>query len=520
MNIPVSVTATAAATCTTTASVADKYHMDTPSLSQLHSKEEAEQQARTEQGGDNGFIGSGQKKNVLLLHEKTVLYDPTVRSCAWCYAMMDVPSSLATEVKEDKEKDEHEICAATKCPNCPRIYCTPMCCQLDTATHTFWCGKAGEKGVDFDVVDQGVKGLGLVTRRRFQRGEKILAERPILVTSSTTTAKDTAKVGDSSDSTSNASALQQLQQLADKLNIDEGMATHGNTTRQGSGDSTSSLPQQQHPDSPESHRHHHHHSQVNKNICTAAMALTPLSDHDKSDNPNKTFSLQDKISANGVSVARSPEEKAAGLFLTFSRVNHDCVGNTDHFFDYDHGGVQVLVANHEIAAGQEITFPYTRTGPQRIQDLQWRGFTCTCRACGDGNGGNDDDVDERNETKDDEKNDWGSKVNQLVELEQDINALNGRSQNKDRDQAVQSALRMLELYKELGVSDREFARTHYDLFQILVLREASLELAKQHIAKAHDHALVFCGYEHHETVQQFQYYRNHPESHGNYRAID
>jgi SET domain len=353
-------------------------------------------------------------------------YDPTARSCGWCYSMLKQPS----------------FDAGTNSPGCPRIYCSPDCCVLDKATHAFWCGKAGEKGVDFELCDMpGGKGLGLVARRSFARGEKILSERPVFTT------------GDSSAG-DQSSLYSKTENDGDDL-----------------------------PDS------------LQQNIRTAAMALTPQ-------NP----SLDDKIRANGVSVATSPNDKTSGLFLTFSRVNHDCVGNSDHYFDHQHG-VQVLVANDDIPAGTEITFPYTRTGKQRLEDLEWRGFTCACRACGDS----------QEEAKDD---DWGWKVNRIVELEKNINSLNSKSQDIHREQAVQSAKAMLDLYAELGVSDREYARTHYDLFQILVLREQSLDQAHSHITKAYQHALRFCGYEGHEIVQQFRHYRNHPESHGNYRAIN
>lgn len=89
-------------------------------------------------------------------------HDPTARCCAWCYS------------------PNHGV----QCPHCPRVYCTQHCLQKDyDYAHSFWCGKAGEKGVDFDVVPiPPNKGLGVVTRRTFRRGDAILVERPVLTT--------------------------------------------------------------------------------------------------------------------------------------------------------------------------------------------------------------------------------------------------------------------------------------------------------------------------------------------------
>jgi len=371
---------------------------------------------------------------------KAYHYDPTARSCGWCYAVL--PSSTCTTVK---------------CASCPRLYCTNDCRSLDEESHHFWCGKAGEKGVDFAIAAVPNKGMGLVTRRSFQRGEKILTERPVLT-------------------------------------------THGLVP----------------PVTPNS-------DDMNTSIRIAAMALTPLDGN-----------LDDKVNANGVSVGGQHQHQptpaqrndngetkedtqededtssspyvnthantGAGLFLTFSRVNHDCVGNSDHYFDHQHG-VEVLVANTEIAAGTEITFPYTRTGKDRIADLAWRGFVCDCRAC-------------HHPTT------VGAKLEQVKSLEQTVMDLGGQPCDTLRQTAVNNAYAMLELFEELKVSDREFARAHYDLFQILVLQHATVQQANVHMSKAHEHAQRFCGYDEHEIVSRFKHYCDHPEEHLNYRSID
>ncbi len=48
--------------------------------------------------------------------------------------------------------------------------------------HKVWCGKSGEKCIDYEIRDAGEgKGLGLFTLRDFERGEKILVERAVAV---------------------------------------------------------------------------------------------------------------------------------------------------------------------------------------------------------------------------------------------------------------------------------------------------------------------------------------------------
>ena len=423
-------------------------------------------------------------------------YDPTARSCAWCYAVLITgnnalslgPDTLPTDV----EPAGLVVPTNTTCPHCPRIYCSQSCCDVDWDTHNFWCGKAGEKGIDFDVCEIAGKGLGIVTKRAFARGEKILAERPVLTTNGLTCAH-TVLVQEEEAVTSTVSNVQE------------------ETRNESSSSAPKSSPSctENTPAVITATENEENEEKVNTNIRTAAMALTPIGG-----------SLGDKVHANGVSVgpgndrhgpattttgsdctttASNEYDTAAGLFLTFSRVNHDCVGNSDHYFDHQHG-VEVLVANDTIAMGTEITFPYTRNGKDRLTDLNWRGFTCACRAC--------------------QSDEWGSKLNRLTELEQQVSELGGNVNDTQRHVAVQSAKAMLTLFDEIHVSDRDYARIHYDLFQILVVQQASLKQANMHIAKAYEHALSFCGYEDHETVERFLHYRNHPETHGNYRAID
>lgn len=348
----------------------------------------------------------------------TASYDPTARSCGFCYG--NLPTTTA----------------ATSCPSCPRLYCGPACCSFDESTHSFWCGKVGEKGIDFEVIPIKGKGLGLITKRAFERGEKILAERPVATTT----------------------------------NVINGVPSNKGASQEES-------------------------EKTNENIRRAAMALTPLDGN-----------LDDKFNSNGVCInvqdaaQVSLEDKgAAGLFLIFSRTNHACLGNSDHYYDHQHG-VHLLVANDSIPAGTEVTFPYTRTGKERHNDLHWRGFDCNCKAC--------------------QSPALDAKVNQMSVLDDLVIEMGGHASATKRAEAVEKAHLLLHIYDEVNASCRDYARIHYDLFQILVTQQASLEQAQHHMVQAYEYALSFCGYEGHETVVQYKGYVEHPELHSNYRVID
>ena len=88
----------------------------------------------------------------------------TKRICAFCYDTSD------TEVYK-------------KCGACgKRFYCCKEHQVADwRSSHKKWCGKSGELDFDFEIreTDDG-KGKGLFTLRNFERGEKIMVERPVI----------------------------------------------------------------------------------------------------------------------------------------------------------------------------------------------------------------------------------------------------------------------------------------------------------------------------------------------------
>ena len=69
------------------------------------------------------------------------------------------------------------------CAKCQkRRYCSRDCQVADwKAGHKHWCGKSGELDFYFEVRVSPGKGLGVFALRAFERNEKIMAERPVVV---------------------------------------------------------------------------------------------------------------------------------------------------------------------------------------------------------------------------------------------------------------------------------------------------------------------------------------------------
>lgn len=205
--------------------------------------------------------------------------------CAFCY--------------KEQEGDE----PLSKCGRCSkRCYCSRECQVQDWRTgHKVYCGIAGEIGIDFEVCQaDGGKGLGVFALRDFERNEKIMAERPILMNPNPITAT------------------------------------------------------------------------VPENAKDKVDALVP-----------KGGPLIQTIARNAMSC--SDDGSTSGLFIIMSRVNHDCMGNCDHYFNIRRG-VKILVAARRICSGEEITFSYASKSPsakrKKILQQHYK-FTCTCSICHD-----------------------------------------------------------------------------------------------------------------------------------------
>lgn len=228
---------------------------------------------------------------------------------------------------------------------------------------------------------------------------------------------------------------------------------------------------------------------ANSNIETATMALSP-----------QNASLNFKFLINCVALGGVEEHDAgSGLFVNFSRVNHDCVGNSSHYFDPELG-LKLLVANHDIPAGSEVTFSYVSDADSssgRAERLNFRGFKCTCAAC--------------------QTPEIAAKLDRMIELDRKIMILGSHGKS---EAAIRAGTALIKLYDELQCSDMLYARTYYDLFQVAIPKSRTMQQGHGFIKKAYEHGLLFYGREAHEAVRQYKKYAEQPSLHRNYRCID
>ena len=221
----------------------------------------------------------------------------------------------------------------------------------------------------------------------------------------------------------------------------------------------------------------------------AAMALAPAG----------TSSLEMKFVVNCASLGDADgDDDSAGLFLNFSRVNHDCIGNSNHYYD-PALKLKLLVANHAIPAGSEVTFSYASTvSPlERAMRLRVRGFKCDCLACRDPA--------------------IGAELGRAHQLDESILQLGSMG---NAAQAIRAGELLIKIYDKFQESDRVYARTYYDLYQIAITKKSSVKLGSKYIRQAYTHALRFYGREEAEEVRKYKNFVDNPSSHRNYRVID
>ncbi|KAH8911149.1 hypothetical protein BR93DRAFT_943251 [Coniochaeta sp. PMI_546] len=96
------------------------------------------------------------------------------------------------------------------------------------------------------------------------------------------------------------------------------------------------------------------------------------------------YVLDDILAPNSVSVQVTEEEGFMGLFLEFSRINHDCQPNALYRFSPKTLALEVF-PYRTIQPGEEITVSYTPISMPRHQRREYLsqvwGFDCSCSLC-------------------------------------------------------------------------------------------------------------------------------------------
>ena len=209
-------------------------------------------------------------------------------------------------------------------------------------------------------------------------------------------------------------------------------------------------------------------------------------------------SLSQKVARNGM--ACDDASITNGLFVTMSRVNHDCYGNTDHYYS-ERLKVKILVANREIERGEEVTFSYVpnkKSAARKGILLAVYGFDCTCSVCTD-------------ETKEVE-----TAFERAKELDDSIMTLVGLGKI---DPAVRKGKALVAIYDKYDMSSWLYHRTYYDLFQVTIAKRQRQKEAEQFIQKAFQAVLDYTGDADDDVVQRMQIFVTSPTSHRNFAAL-
>lgn len=190
-------------------------------------------------------------------------------------------------------------------------------------------------------------------------------------------------------------------------------------------------------------------------------------------------------------------DDSSGIFLTMSKVNHDCLGNSCHLY-LENRLVKILVATRAISKGEEILFSYSHKCSFERKGilLDFYKFRCACKVCSDPTVENDLDL--------------------MIRLDEEILILGSVG---SVEVAIRKGRRLLELKRKYKTGSWWEFRTFYDLFQLAVTKRSTLRDAKQFIQKAYDSALRFTRDPEYSTVQQAKQLICAPESHRNYLIL-
>jgi hypothetical protein len=211
-------------------------------------------------------------------------------------------------------------------------------------------------------------------------------------------------------------------------------------------------------------------------------------------------SVLDKISLN--SIASDDKGIKGGLFVRMSKVNHHCLGNTEHFFVAKRG-VMVLSASFVIKRGQEITFAYK--GLAGVADFKHRrrnleeafGFDCACEVCATA--------------------ELSSRILACLERDDQIEHLISRSR---MEQAIRVGTRQLAEYDAIGMPLIHYGRTYYDLFQAAIAKKQFVNQGRVFVRKSAEYMVMLSGEGNDDHTEQKLAYAKRPDLHDNYLMCD
>ena len=210
-------------------------------------------------------------------------------------------------------------------------------------------------------------------------------------------------------------------------------------------------------------------------------------------------SLNEKMLRNGMACTDDDVGGETGLFVSMSRINHECMPNSDHYFLH-HRGVKILVASRSIRKGEQVTISYTpkykpRDARRAHLAHNYR-FQCNCSVC------NDPTLEQ--------------KLNRAHEMDESILHLGSAGK---AEAALRKGRLLIQIYDELSFSSWLYHRTYYDLFQVAIIRNRSVREGRKYIRLAYESALAYTSDKQDPSVKQMQGFVESPESHRNYLIL-
>jgi hypothetical protein len=199
-------------------------------------------------------------------------------------------------------------------------------------------------------------------------------------------------------------------------------------------------------------------------------------------------SLLQKLNINGMSCGGDE----AGLFITLSRINHNCDPNADHQFWKS--GLKILYATKNIEKGEEITISYCKTESRSLEERKEHlllnyGFECDCRVCRD------------------------TKLNKKFEsISLQDKAMWEAMNAQNFDKALVIGKKLIKLFDELECSQKMYARTYYDMFQVAILKKSTLQEGIDFIRKAYEYDQFSAG----GSDEEYKIFMDNPRLHPNY----
>ena len=215
---------------------------------------------------------------------------------------------------------------------------------------------------------------------------------------------------------------------------------------------------------------------VEHSVCTSAAS--PMSVH-----PDALWAVQslmpvgEKVSLGekfNLNAMGSSADGSLGLFLNLARINHSCLGNSDHAYVPEHK-LQLSVAIRDIEPGEEITHSYVNVTESVFRErkamLQERwNIDCDCGVCADAG--------------------INTELCEVSKLDGELFALAGREKVGE---ALSTGKRLLALYDKHRVSPTLYSRTHFDMYQTAMMSKSRHDDAVRAIECALENALLFYG---------------------------